>query len=50
MLTVAKTIEQIATAGEIDAESWQNPPDLENQFLHRWMWCSTDCRFKAADF
>jgi hypothetical protein len=32
MPTVAPTIEQIATVGEIDAKLWQNPPDLENQF------------------
>jgi hypothetical protein len=43
MPTVAKTIERIATVGEIDAESWQNPSDLENPFLHQWMWYSTDC-------
>jgi hypothetical protein len=48
--TVAPTIARIATVGELDAESWQNPPDLKNQFLHRWMWYSTDCRFKTADF
>jgi hypothetical protein len=39
-----------ATVGEVDAESWQNPPDLENQFLYRWICYCTDCRFKMADF
>jgi hypothetical protein len=30
-----------AKVGEVDAESSQNPPDLENLFLHRWMrYCS----------
>jgi hypothetical protein len=42
------TIAGIATVGELEAESWQNPPDLENQFLHRRMWYSTD--FKTAYF
>jgi hypothetical protein len=40
----------IAIVGELEAESWQNPPDLDNQFLHRLMWYSTDCRFKTAGF
>jgi hypothetical protein len=39
-----------ATVREVEAESQQNPPDLENQFLHRWMYYSTDCRFKTANF
>jgi hypothetical protein len=29
---------------------WQNPLDLENQFLHWLMWYSADCRIKTADF
>jgi hypothetical protein len=41
---------QIATVGKLKAESWQNPLILDNQFLHRWMWYSTDWRFKMADF
>jgi hypothetical protein len=49
MLTVAPTIARIATAGKVEAESWQNPPNLDNQFLHRSMWYSTDCRFKTAN-
>jgi hypothetical protein len=27
-------VAQYATAREVDAKSWQNPPDLENQFSH----------------
>jgi hypothetical protein len=50
MPTVAPTIARIATVGKVVAESWQNPLNLGNQFLHRWMWYSTDCRFKTADF
>jgi hypothetical protein len=38
MPTVAPTIARIATGGKLEAEPWQNPPDLENHFLHRWMW------------
>jgi hypothetical protein len=37
MPTVAPNIARIATVGELEAESWQNPPDLENQFLHQRM-------------
>jgi hypothetical protein len=40
MPTVAPTIARIATVGEVEAESWQNPPNLDNQFLHRWIWYS----------
>jgi hypothetical protein len=50
MPTIAPTILRFATVGELEAESWQNRPDLENQFLHRWMCYSMDCRFKRADF
>jgi hypothetical protein len=50
MPTVGPTIEQSATVGKLDAESWQNPPNLVNQFSHRWMWYSTDGYFKSADF
>jgi hypothetical protein len=28
----------------------QNPPDLENLFLHRLMRYCTDCSFEMADF
>jgi hypothetical protein len=38
MPTVAPTIARIATVGEAEGESWQNPPNLDNQFftsLHR---------------
>jgi hypothetical protein len=38
MPMVSPTIAQIATVGKVDAESWQNPPNLDNQFLHGWMW------------
>jgi hypothetical protein len=48
MPMVAPTFVRITTVGELDAE--QNPPNLENQFLHRWMLYSTDCCFKTADF
>jgi hypothetical protein len=50
MPTVAPTFVPIATVGELQAESWQNPPDLENQFLHRWMCYSLVCCFKTAGF
>jgi hypothetical protein len=50
MPTVAPTIARIVTVGELEAESWKNPPDLKNQFLHRRMWYSADCGFKTADF
>jgi hypothetical protein len=50
MPMVAPTIVRIATVREIEAESWQNPQNLDNQFLHRWMWYSMDCCFKTADF
>jgi hypothetical protein len=50
MPTVAPTIARIATVSKVEAESWQNPLNLDNQFLHRWMWYSMDCRFKTADF
>jgi hypothetical protein len=38
--------------GEVVAESWQNPQNLGNQFLHRWVWYrySMEIRFKIADF
>jgi hypothetical protein len=35
---------------ECDAESKQNPPDLENLFLHRWMRYCTDYNFETGDF
>jgi hypothetical protein len=34
----------------LDAESKQNPPDLEKMFLHRWMRYCTDCIFEMGDF
>jgi hypothetical protein len=49
-VTVAPTIARIATVGELEAESWQNPPDLENQFLHQWMVYCTDLSFATGDF
>jgi hypothetical protein len=50
MPMVTPTIAQIATVSKLEAESWQNLLDLKNQFLHRWMWYSTDFYFKTADF
>jgi hypothetical protein len=50
MPTVAPAIAEIATVSKLEAESWQNLPDLENQFLHQRMWYSTDCSLKMADF
>jgi hypothetical protein len=35
-------------ANRFDAE--QNPPDLENLFLHRWMCYFTDCSFETGHF
>jgi hypothetical protein len=46
MPTVAPTIAQIATVGE----SWQNLPDLKNQFLHLWIIYCTDHSFAMGDF
>jgi hypothetical protein len=34
MPTVAPTIARIATVGKVEAKSWQNSPNLDNQFLH----------------
>jgi hypothetical protein len=34
MPMVAPTIVRIATVGKVEAESWQNPVNLDNQFLH----------------
>jgi hypothetical protein len=31
---VTPTIALIATVAELEAKLWQNPLDLENQFLH----------------
>jgi hypothetical protein len=33
MPTVAPAIKQIATEGKVEAKSWQNLPNLDNQFL-----------------
>jgi hypothetical protein len=49
MPTVAQTIARIATIGELEAESWQNKPDLENQFLHLWMLYCTDRSFATGN-
>jgi hypothetical protein len=40
MPMVAPTIARIATVSKIEAKSWQNPPNLDNQFFHRWRWYS----------
>jgi hypothetical protein len=50
MPTVGPTIARSATVGKLDAELYQYLPDLVNQFSHPWMWYSTDCCFKTADF
>jgi hypothetical protein len=50
MPTVTPTIVQMSTVGKLEGKSYQNLPDFENQFYHRWMCYSMDCRFKAADF
>jgi hypothetical protein len=50
MPTIGQTIVRSATVGKLDAESWQNPLDLENQLLHLWMLYCTDCSFATCDF
>jgi hypothetical protein len=50
MPTVTPTIARIATVGELEAESWQNPPDLENQFLQLWMLYCTDHSIATGNF
>jgi hypothetical protein len=50
MTMVVQTIALSATVGKLEAKSWQNPPDLENQLLHLWMLCSTDRSFATSDF
>jgi hypothetical protein len=50
MPTVGQTIPRSATVSKLEAESWQNPPDLENQLLHLWMLYCTDRRFATHDF
>jgi hypothetical protein len=37
-------------ANEIEAESQQNPQDLENRFLHRQMRYCMDRSFETGDF
>jgi hypothetical protein len=34
----------------LEAESEENPPDLENQFLHGWMLYCTERSFETGDF
>jgi hypothetical protein len=50
MPTVGQTIARSATVGKLEAESWQNPPDLENQLLYLWMIYCTDRSFATGDF
>jgi hypothetical protein len=50
MPTVGQTIARSATVGKLEAESWQNPPDLENELLHLWMLYCTDRSFATGDF
>jgi hypothetical protein len=45
MPTVGQTIVRSATVGKLEAESWQNPPDLEYQLLHLRMLYCMDRRF-----
>jgi hypothetical protein len=45
LLTAVPTL-----ANGLDAESLQNPPDLENLFLHRWMLYYMDRSFETGDF
>jgi hypothetical protein len=47
---LVSNIARIATVSKVEAQSWQNPPNLDNQFLHRWMSYSRACHFKMADF
>jgi hypothetical protein len=49
-MPVSQTIVRSATVGKLEAESWQNLPDLENQLLHLWMLYCTDRSFAAGDF
>jgi hypothetical protein len=35
LLDIPTDFARYATVGEVEAESYQNPPDLEHQFLHR---------------
>jgi hypothetical protein len=38
MPKVAQPLRELPTlAKRLEAGSYQNPPDLENQFLHQWM-------------
>jgi hypothetical protein len=50
MTTVAPTTAVPTLANGLDAESLQNPPDLENLFLHRWMLYYMDRSFETGDF
>jgi hypothetical protein len=43
MPTVGQTIARSATVGKLEAELWQNPPDL-------WMLYCTDRSFATGDF
>jgi hypothetical protein len=50
MPTVSQAIARSSTVGKLEAESWQNLPDLENQLLHLWMLDCTDRSFATGDF
>jgi hypothetical protein len=50
MPMVAPTFAQIATVSKLEAQSWQNTPDLESQFLHLWILYCTDHSFATGDF
>jgi hypothetical protein len=39
---VLRDFARYATVGEVVAELQQSPPNLENQFSHRWMCYCTD--------
>jgi hypothetical protein len=46
---VAQTLRELPTlANRLEAESKQNPPDLEHLFLHRWMRYCMDRSFVTA--
>jgi hypothetical protein len=49
-VTARFAIARNATVGKVETESWQNPPDLENQLLHLWMLYCTDRSFATGEF
>jgi hypothetical protein len=47
---IAAASARYAKVREVDAQSSQNPLDLVNLFLQRWMHFCPDCIFEMADF